>query len=91
MIIYLEGTSPPDKRTERHSTARTVLIGPLSTSYGGVKLCLILGSGDGVWVFYDCLGKMLLSTEAGGFKAQAELILELQLGLQNRHVELHKC
>ena len=26
------GTSPPDARTERHSAARTVLIGPLSTS-----------------------------------------------------------
>ena len=30
---------------------------------------------------------MLLSTEAEGVKAQAELILELQLGLQNKHVE----
>ena len=40
--------------------------------------------------FYECLGKMLLSTEAEDVKAQAELILELQLGLQNKHVELQK-
>ena len=37
--------------------------------------------------FYECLGKMLLSTEAEDVKAQAELILELELGLQNTHVE----
>ena len=32
--------------------------------------------------FYECLGKMLLSTEAEDTKAQAELILELQPGLK---------
>ena len=37
--------------------------------------------------FYECLGKMLLSTEAEDVGAQAELILELELGLQNTHVE----
>ena len=40
--------------------------------------------------FYEGLGEMLLSTEAEGLKAQAELILELQPGLENKHVELQK-
>ena len=38
--------------------------------------------------FYQCFGKMLWSTEPEGAKAQAELILELQPGLQNKHIEL---
>ena len=43
--------------------------------------------GMGYGSFYECLVKILLSTEAEDVKAQAELILELQLGLQNTHVE----
>ena len=39
---------------------------------------------------YECLGKMLLSAEVGSVEAQKELILELQLGLQNKHVELRE-
>ena len=113
-VLYSWGTPPPDTRTERHSAGRTVLIGPLLTSYEGARFHISdfrLGSKQAwarirtknhlscvqFWArgmecrsFYDFLGKKLLSTEAEGAKAQAELILERQLGLHNKHVELQK-
>ena len=85
------GTSyPPHTRTERHSAARTVLIGLLSTSQKVLSCFQFRARGMEYWPFYECLGKMLLSTEAEGAKAQAELVLELQLGLRKRHIEFQK-